>query len=92
MNTPLEKFSAESTAMRFISARKLAIIDGNLDTALDAYYGAVAKGIDASPDVVAAWVSLRTSAAFAANCAALYDAVIVDRVRAAARASASVSA
>ena len=80
----LVKFAAESTAMRSIAARKLAIIDSNLDPALNAYYGALAKGIDASPDVVAAWVSLRTSAAFAANCAAIYDAVIVDRVRAAA--------
>ena len=83
----LEKFASESTAMRSISARKLAIIDGNLDTALDAYYGALAKGIDASSDAVVAWVSLRTSAAFASNCATIYDAVVVDRVRAAAKAA-----
>ena len=89
MSKPIEKFAAESTAMRFIAARKLAIIDSNLDPALDAYYGALAKGIDANSDVVAAWVSLRTSAAFAANCAAIYDAVIVDRVRTAAAATVS---
>jgi len=82
MSKPLETFATESTAMRFIAARKLAIIDGNLDTALNAYYGALAKGIDVSSDAVVAWVSLRTSAAFAANCAAIYDAVIIDRVRA----------
>jgi len=86
MSKPLETFAAESTAMRFIAARKLAIIDGNLDTALDAYYGALAKGIDVSSDAVVAWVSLRTSAAYAANCAAIYDAVIIDRVRVAAQA------
>ncbi len=88
MSKPLKTFAAESTAMRFIAARKLAIIDGNLDTALDAYYGALAKGIDVSSDAVVAWVSLRTSAAYAANCAAIYDAVVIDRVRVAASVSA----